>query len=109
MVHTTGWLKGLRVTADGTGIVLHAGGGADPRRAGRSGQPRRVVLCHQRLGVHGHHRVRKSWSTYATGYSASSSLGDCPLSQEQGIQAQPDCPPVTGHFLPLLRLATLCR
>ena len=25
MVHTTGWLKGLRVTADGTGIVLHAG------------------------------------------------------------------------------------
>ena len=25
MVHTTGWLKGLRVTADGTGIVSHAG------------------------------------------------------------------------------------
>jgi hypothetical protein len=32
-----------------------------------------------------------------------------PLSQEQGIRAQPDRPvtaPVTGHFLPLLRLAT---
>jgi hypothetical protein len=25
MVHTTGWLKGLQVTADGTGIVSHAG------------------------------------------------------------------------------------
>jgi Transposase DDE domain group 1 len=25
MVHTTGWLKGLRVTAGGTGIVSHAG------------------------------------------------------------------------------------
>ena len=25
MVHITGWLKGLRVTADGTGIVSHAG------------------------------------------------------------------------------------
>ena len=25
MVHATGWLKGLRVTADGTGIVSHAG------------------------------------------------------------------------------------
>src|SRR5215472_11066657 len=25
MVNTTGWLKGLRVTADGTGIVSHAG------------------------------------------------------------------------------------
>jgi hypothetical protein len=24
-VHTTGWLKGLRITADGTGIVSHAG------------------------------------------------------------------------------------
>jgi hypothetical protein len=24
-VNTTGWLKGLRVTADGTGIVSHAG------------------------------------------------------------------------------------
>jgi hypothetical protein len=26
MVHTTGWLKGLQVTADGAGIVSHAGG-----------------------------------------------------------------------------------
>ena len=25
MVHITGWLKGLQVTADGTGIVSHAG------------------------------------------------------------------------------------
>jgi len=25
MVHATGWVKGLRVTADGTGIVSHAG------------------------------------------------------------------------------------
>jgi hypothetical protein len=25
MVNATGWLKGLRVTADGTGIVSHAG------------------------------------------------------------------------------------
>jgi hypothetical protein len=25
MVHTTGWLKGLQVTADGTGIVSHVG------------------------------------------------------------------------------------
>jgi hypothetical protein len=25
MVHTTGWLKGLQVTADGTGIASHAG------------------------------------------------------------------------------------
>ena len=24
-MNTTGWLKGLRVTADGTGIVSHAG------------------------------------------------------------------------------------
>jgi hypothetical protein len=24
-VNTTGWLRGLRVTADGTGIVSHAG------------------------------------------------------------------------------------
>jgi hypothetical protein len=29
---------------------------------------------------------------------ASSSLGGCPLSQEQGIQAQPDCPVTApGH------------
>jgi hypothetical protein len=25
MVHATGWLKGPQVTADGTGIVSHAG------------------------------------------------------------------------------------
>ena len=34
MVHTTGWLKGLQVTADGAGIVSHAGVALLPR-AGR--------------------------------------------------------------------------
>ena len=57
MVRTTGWLKGLRVTADGTGIVLHAGVALIRVAQVAPDNRGRVVLCHQRLGVHGHHRV----------------------------------------------------
>ena len=56
--------------------------------------------------------VRRSWSTYATDTAPLARSATAPLSQEQGIQAQPNRPvtaPVTGHFLPLLRLATLFR
>ena len=56
--------------------------------------------------------VRRSWSTCATHAAPLVRSVTAPLSQEQGIQAQPDRPvtaPVTGHFLPLLRLATSCR
>jgi hypothetical protein len=63
MVHTTGWLKGLRVTADGTGIVSHAGVALIRVARVAPDNRGRVVLCHQRLGVHGHHR---SLSTYTT-------------------------------------------
>jgi len=52
----------------------------------------------QGLGVAEHDRVRKSWSTYATGYSASSSPGDCPAEPRAGIQAQPNHPVTApGH------------
>ena len=56
--------------------------------------------------------VRRSWSTYATDTAPLARSATAPLSQMQGIQAQPNRPvtaPVTGHFLPLLRLATSCR
>jgi hypothetical protein len=56
--------------------------------------------------------VRRSWSTYATDTAPSVRSATAPLGPEQGIRAQPDRPvaaPVTGHFLPLLRLAILCR
>ena len=49
---------------------------------------------------------------YATDIAPLARSATAPLSQEQGIQAQPDRPvaaPVTGRFLPLLRLAALCR
>ena len=59
MVHTTGWLKGLRVTADGTGIVSHAGvallralAGNTSLTAGLSG-----ALASDRLLVHDRGRV----------------------------------------------------
>ena len=57
--------------------------------------------------------VRRSWSTYATDTAPLARPATAPLSHEQGIQAQPNspvtAPPVTGHFLPFLRLATFCR
>jgi len=40
-VSTTGWLKGLQVTADGTGIVSHAG----VALAGPAYLYRRRILC----------------------------------------------------------------
>src|ERR1700755_1031912 len=59
MVHITGWLKGLRVTADGTGIVSHAGmallralAGNTSLTAGLSG-----ALASRRLLVHDRGRV----------------------------------------------------
>ena len=39
MVHATGWVKGLRVTADGTGIVSHAGVALLRALAAAAGQP----------------------------------------------------------------------
>jgi len=45
-VNITGWLKGLRVTADGTGIVSHAGGGQPDDRSGElvlHSRPRRCA------------------------------------------------------------------
>ena len=56
--------------------------------------------------------VRRSWSTYATDTAPLARSATAPLSQEQGIRAQPDRPvtaPVTGHFLPLLQTRDLMQ
>jgi hypothetical protein len=59
MVHTTGWLKGLRVTADGTGIVSHAGVALIRALADNTGLTAGLskALASDRLLVHDRGRV----------------------------------------------------
>jgi Transposase DDE domain group 1 len=58
-VNTTGWLKGVRVTADGTGIVSHAGVALIRALADRTGLTARLsrALASDRLLVHDRGRV----------------------------------------------------
>jgi hypothetical protein len=58
-VNTTGWLKGLRVTADGTGIVSHAGVALIRALADNTGLTARLsqALASRRLLVHDRGRV----------------------------------------------------
>src|SRR5439155_4125816 len=58
-VNTTGWLRGLEVTADGTGIVSHAGVALLRALADKSGPPagRSKALASRRLLVHDRGRV----------------------------------------------------
>ena len=59
MVHITGWLKGLQVTADGTGIVSHAGVALVRALADRTGLTAGLskALASRRLLVHDRGRV----------------------------------------------------
>src|SRR5689334_17583176 len=59
MVHTTGWLKGLQVTADGTGIVSHAGVALVRALADKTGLTAGLskALASRRLLVHDRGRV----------------------------------------------------
>jgi hypothetical protein len=59
MVHTTGWLKGLQVTADGTGIVSHAGVALIRALADNTGLTAGLsqALASRRLLVHDRGRV----------------------------------------------------
>jgi len=59
MVHTTGWLKGLQVTADGTGIVSHAGVALVRALADNTGLTAGLskALASDRLLVHDRGRV----------------------------------------------------
>jgi hypothetical protein len=59
MVHTTGWLKGLQVTAGGTGIVSHAGVALVPALADNTGLTAGLskALASGRLLVHDRGRV----------------------------------------------------
>src|SRR5215831_4746598 len=59
MVHTTGWLKGLQVTADGTGIVSHAGAALVRALADNTGLTAGLsqALASNRLLVHDRGRV----------------------------------------------------
>jgi len=59
MVHTTGWLKGLQVTADGTGIVSHAGVALVRALAGNTGLIAGLskALASDRLLIHDRGRV----------------------------------------------------
>jgi hypothetical protein len=58
-VNTTGWLKGLQVTADGTGIVSHAGVALIRALADNTGLTAGLskALATQRLLVHDRGRV----------------------------------------------------
>jgi hypothetical protein len=58
-VNTTGWLKGLRVTADGTGIVSHAGVALIRALADNTGLTAGLskALASDRLLVHDRGRV----------------------------------------------------
>jgi len=58
-VHTTGWLKGLRVTAGGTGIVSHAGVALVRALADNTGLTAGLshALASRRLLVHDRGRV----------------------------------------------------
>ena len=58
-MNTTGWLKGLQVTADGTGIVSHAGVALLRALADNIGLTAGLskVLASQRLLVHDRGRV----------------------------------------------------
>jgi hypothetical protein len=58
-VKATGWLKGLRVTADGTGVVSHAGVALIRARADNTGLTAGLskALASQRLLVHDRGRV----------------------------------------------------
>lgn len=58
----TGWLKGLKVTADGTGVVLHAGTALLRGTGGQHGADRglgRGALAIRRL------ERRESWQRHA--------------------------------------------
>jgi TatA/E family protein of Tat protein translocase len=59
MVHITGWLKGLQVTADGTGIVSHAGVALVRALADNTGLTAGLskALASDRLLVHDRGRV----------------------------------------------------
>ena len=58
-MHTTGWLKGLRITADGTGIVSHAGVALIRALADNTGLTAGLsgALASRRLLVHDRGRV----------------------------------------------------
>ena len=58
-MNTTGWLKGLRVTADGTGIVSHAGAALARALADNIGLTTGLskALASDRLLVHDRGRV----------------------------------------------------
>jgi hypothetical protein len=59
MVHTTAWLKGLQVTADGTGIVSHAGVALVRALADNTGLTAGLsqALASQRILIHDRGRV----------------------------------------------------
>jgi len=59
MVHTTGWLKSLRVTVDGAGIVSHAGVALVRALADNTGLTAGLskALASRRLRVHDRGRV----------------------------------------------------